>query len=69
VPKGDEELVAGRVLQEKAGGSRADGVGREVRIVVHRQHDEFAVEAPGLQTSEHVEAREPWHREVGDDRF
>ena len=35
--------------------------------MVHRQHDDFAVEALGFQTSEHVEAREPWHREVGDD--
>ena len=34
---------------------------------MHRQHDDLAVEALGLQTSEHVEAREPRHREVGDD--
>ena len=60
-------FVAGRLLQEKAGGPSADGVGRQVRIVVHRQHDDFAVEALGLQAGEHVETREPWHREVGDD--
>jgi hypothetical protein len=35
--------------------------------VVHREHDDSAVEALGFQTSEHIETCEPWHREVGDD--
>ena len=67
MPNGGQEFVAGRLLQEKAGGPSAKGVDRQVGIVVHREHDDFAVDALVFQTGEHVETGEPWHRQVRDD--
>ena len=64
---GGDELVAGRLLQQKAGRSSLNGVGRQVPVVMHRQHDHLAVDPLALETTEHVEAAEARHREVGDD--
>src|SRR4029453_18072685 len=64
---GLEQLVAGRLLEQETGGPSAPGEGRQIRIVVHRQHDDLAVDAFGSQTGQYVEATEPRHGEVRDD--
>ena len=51
MPDGGQQFVAGRLLQEEAGGPAANGVGRQVRIMVHREHDDLAVETLGFQAS------------------
>jgi hypothetical protein len=54
----------GRLFQEKAGGTSANGVGRQVRIVVRREHDDLAVEALGFQTSEQAPVDILWMDKV-----
>ena len=53
---GGEQLLAGRLLEEKPRGPAAHGDRRQVRIVVHRQDDDLAVDAFGFQTGQDVEA-------------
>ena len=62
-----EQLLAGRLLEQEPGGASAHGDGRQVRIVVHGQHDDLALDAFGLQPREHVEAAQPGHGEIRDD--
>ena len=67
LPNGGGQFIAGRCLQQEAGSPGAQGDGGQIRIVVHRQHDDFAVNTLDFQVAQHIEAAEPGHREVGDD--
>ena len=64
---GGEQFLAGRLFEQEAGGTFAHGDSRQVRVVVHRQHDDLAVDAFGFQPGQYVEAAQPRHGEVRDD--
>ena len=62
-----DQLLAGRLLQQERRGAGPQRLRRPLGIVVHRQHDDLAVDALGFQPGQHVEPAQARHRQVGDD--
>jgi hypothetical protein len=62
-----QQLFAGRLFQQEPAGTGAHGPRGQLPVVVHRQHDDLAVDAFAFQPGQHLEAAQTRHRDVGDD--